>query len=196
MAIGSADIKSQIWYGSRISKDIANATLFTKDFSRYMLSDMLDYFLYIRQTENQPIVAVAEVKQDTSNTKSSVFQKGAVTGMSAIVFKGDKNSLTWQPLMSTKEDKSNIDPVTKKPVVLSKHVGYVHVNSETKKLVIASLQDGVTQTADTKLVMLSQVYQWIVDALLVANNVPTTQEQRLQALSETSLTNIMSIRLI
>ena len=196
MAIGSAEIKSQIWYGSRISKDIANATLFTEDFSRYMLSDMLDYFLHIRQAENKPIVAVAEVKQDTSNTKSSVFQKGAVTGMSAIVFKGDKNSLTWQKLMSNKEDKNNIDPVTKKPVVLSKHIGYIHVNSEARTMVVASLQDGVTETPGTSLIKLVQVYQWMVDALLVANNVPTTQEQRLQALSETSITNIMSIRLI
>jgi len=196
MAIGSAEIKSQIWYGSRISKDIANATLFTEDFSQYMLSDMLDFFLHMRQKENQPIVAIAEVKQDTSNTKSSVFQKGAVTGMSAIVFKGDKNSLTWQPLISTKEDKSTIDPVTRKPKIESKHVGYININSATKKLVVASLQDGVTQTPGTKPVMLAPVYQWMVDALLIANNVPSTQEQRVEALSETSITNIMSIRLI
>jgi len=193
MAVGSAEIKSQIWYGSRLSKDSTNTFLFSEEFSQYMLSDMLDLFLHMHEANQE---ASTETNQDDKNTKSGVFQKKEVKGMSAIVYKGDKTSLSWQTLVSIKEDKNNIDPQTQKPKTETKVVGFINIDAQTKQLVVASLQDGVIQTAGTKPVMLAPVYQWMVDALLIANGVPTIREQRLQTVSETSLTDIMSNRLI
>lgn len=192
MAVGSAELRSQIWYGARLSKDGSNTFLFSEEFSQYVLSDMLNLFLHMKENRHKE----SETVSNDQNSKSSVFQNRGVTGMSAIVFKGDKASLEWQPLVSTKEFKDEIDPQTQRPKVEQKIVGLININKQNRQLIVASLKDGITQTAGTKPVMLAPVYQWMVDALLIANGVPTTQDQRLQTATETSLTEIMSIRLI
>jgi len=170
MLLGSVEIKSRIWYGSKIFKDSANTFLFSEEFKQYTLSDMLDVFLHMRRKEE--------------------------TGMCAIVYKGDKSTLSWQSLVSVKEYKDEIDPQTRKPKKKTKVVGFININQETKRLIVASLQDGVSHTAGTNPVMLAPVFQWMVDALLIASGVPATQDRRLEIVSKTSLTDIMSARLI
>ena len=153
---------------------------------------MLNVFLNMKMSKKEISFEIS----NKNNLESNIFQNRGVINMSHIVFKGDKTNLTWQPLVSTKELKGEIDPSTQKPRVETKVVGYININAQTRQLIVASLNDGVTPTAGTKPVMLAPVYQWMVDALLIANGVPTTQEQRLQIISEKSLTDIMSVRLI
>lgn len=192
MAVGSAELKTKIWYGSRLSQDSSNAFLFTEEFGQYVLSDMLDLFLHMKETK-QNITAEKPVE---GLTESSIFKRRSEAGMSAIVYKGDKSNMVWQPLVSTKEHKGTIDTQTQKPKVEKKVVGFIYRDVSAGKLVVASLQDGVTQTAGQNPIMLAPVFQWMVDALLVANGVPTPHEQKLLTMSEKSITDIMSARLI
>ena len=193
MALGSAEIKSQIWYGSQISKDSANTFLFSEEFSHYMLSDMLDMFLHMRQ---QPQEIDAEPAADSQNTESSVFQKREVSKMSAIVFTDETKGLKWEPITSIKVFKGEVDPKTQQPKQQTKIIGLIHRCGETKKLIVASLEDGITQTAGAGAIRVDLVYPWLVDSLLAANGTPTVHEQRLYAISENSLAKVMSERLI
>jgi hypothetical protein len=133
-------------------------------------------------------------EDDKQNTESTVFNKKEGSKMSGLVFKGELKGLAWEPIISTKVFKDKIDPVTNQPHQQTKIVGFIHRGQDTRNLIIASLDDGVTQTAGTGAIRLDLVYPWLVDSLLAVNGTPTIHGTRLYSVSESSLAKVMSAR--